>query len=218
VADAFEYVSSLISTVEFDFELMLEQLLTWILEQFMTEAAAEEVVDYVVSIIGSFIPYIGIIIDIYEMFKITQMITHILTACKKEEYKLGFARKVHRCQNIGTECVEKFMGFCLEHKDIFCCYGSPLSRIIASQIRIGQPNVAGGYGTPKHPDCGGFTPQQLADVDWNDVSLSAWTAMLQKAGLIAGSNAAGAAEYTPGRIDHPNGMVNTDLAPQPVEE
>ncbi|MBU2840123.1 conjugal transfer protein TraN [Acidithiobacillus thiooxidans] len=212
------YISDLASELEFDIELLLQQLLTWILQQFMTEAAALAVVDYITTLIASFIPYIGWIYDAYEVFKIIEMLGHILTACKKEEFELGEKRKVHECQNLGTECVEKFMGFCLEHKDIFCCYGSPLSRIIASQIKIGQPSVAGGYGTPKNPDCGGFTPQQLANVDWNDVSLSAWTAMLQQAGLIAGSNAMGSEMYTPGQIEHPNSMVNTELAPQPVEE
>jgi hypothetical protein len=165
---------------------------------------------------------IGMIMNVLEtaylIFQILQLIAHILTSCKKEEFKLGESRKVHECQNLGTYCTEKFLGFCLEHKDVFCCYPSPLDRIIASQIKIGQPNVAGGYGTPKNPNCSGFTPQQLADVDWNDVSLSAWTAMLQKAGLVAGSNSAGSAMYTPGQIDHPNGDVLADQAPQPIEE
>lgn len=177
------------------------------------------------SVIGQFILGKGVIgglvndIEIaYLVFQILQTITMILTACKNEEFKLGESRKLHECQNLGTYCTEKFLGFCLEHKDVFCCYASPLARIIASQIKIGQPNVAGGYGSPKHPNCSGFTPQQLALVDWSSISLSAWTAMLSQAGLIAGSNAAGSAMYTPGQIDHPNGDVLPDQAPQPLEE
>lgn len=163
----------------------------------------------------------GLIADLelaYLIYQIIHIIGELVTACRQEEFKLGEARKVHRCQNLGTYCTQKVLGFCLEHKDVFCCYGSPLDRIIASQIRIGQPNVAGSYGSPKHPDCGGFTPDQLAEVDWSHVSLSAWTAMLQKAGLISGSNAAGSAMYTTGQIDHSNGNVEVDQAPQPLEE
>lgn len=154
----------------------------------------------------------------YLVFQILQTITMILTACKKEEFQLGESRKLHECQNLGTYCTEKFLGICLEHKDVFCCYQSPLARIIASQIKIGQPNVAGSYGSPQSPNCSGFTPDQLAEVDWSQISLSAWTAMLSQAGLIPGSNAAGSAMYTPGQITHPNGDVLPDQAPQPLEE
>jgi hypothetical protein len=150
---------------------------------------------------------------IYMVYQILQIIGNLLTACKNEEFKLGQKRKLHACQNLGTYCVTKVLGICMEHKDVFCCYASPLSRIIASQIRIGQPNVAGGYGTAQNPQCGGFTVQQLAAVDWAEVSLSAWQAMLQNAGLISGSNAQGAATYTPAQIDHPAGDVNISQAP-----
>lgn len=200
-----------------------DQVMTWlkneakkVLTHILGKALANKIMNFLGGkLFGAFVNWVMIA---YEVFQILQIIARILTSCKKEEFRLGEKRKVHECQNLGTYCTEKFLGFCLEHKDIFCCYGSPLDRIIASQIKIGQPNVAGGYGTPKNPNCSGFTPQQLADVDWNDVSLSAWTAMLQKAGLVAGSNAAGSEMYTPGQIEHPNGIVKPDLAPQPIEE
>ncbi|WP_253253664.1 conjugal transfer protein TraN [Acidithiobacillus marinus] len=205
----------LISGVESQVEGWLKNEATQILTNLFGQNMANQIMSTITSTI---IPIVGWIMLAYEVFQILQIIAQILTSCTKEEFKLGEKRKVHECQNIGTYCTEKFLGFCLEHKDIFCCYGSPLDRIIASQIKIGQPSVAGGYGTPKNPNCSGFTPQQLADVDWNDVSLSAWTAMLQKAGLTAGSNKAGSEMYTPGQIDHPNGDVNADMAPQPIEE
>lgn len=188
--------------------------------ELLTHLFGHSIATHIMNFItGKFVTgLVGDLMLAYSVFQILQLIAKILTSCKKEEFQLGEKRKLHECQNLGTYCTEKFLGFCLEHKDIFCCYPSPLDRIIASQIKIGQPNVAGGYGAPKNPNCSGFTPQQLGDVDWNDVSLSAWTAMLQKAGMMAGSNAAGAAEYTPGQIDHPNGDVNADLAPQPIEE
>lgn len=205
----------LISGLESQVEGWLKNEATQILTNLFGQNMANQIMS---TITGTIIPFVGWIMLAYEVFQILQIIAEILTSCKKEEFKLGEKRKVHDCQNLGTYCTEKFLGFCMEHKDVFCCYGSPLDRIIASQIKIGQPNVAGGYGTPKKPDCSGFTPQQLEDVDWSDVSLSSWEALLQKSGLIAGGNAAGSAMYTPGQIDHPNGDVNADLAPQPVEE
>lgn len=214
----------IISGLEDQVKGWLKDAAKYVLKQIFGKKLGMEIFEQAKELYATLAPIIGWIMLAYEVFQILQIIAEILTSCKKEEFKLGEKRKVHECQNLGTECVEKFLGFCLEHKDIFCCYGSPLDRIIASQIKIGQPNVAGGYGTPKHPNCNGFTPQQLGDVDWNDVSLSAWTAMLQKAGMVAGSNAAGSAMYTPGQIDHPTGEVNGNMTPvpinaaQPVEE
>ncbi|MBE7562189.1 conjugal transfer protein TraN [Acidithiobacillus sp. HP-6] len=206
----------LLSGLQDQVEGWLKTAASYVLKHLFGTAIKNKIMQFVTS---KFITgLVGDLMLAYSVFQIIQMITEIMTSCKKEEFELGESRKLHKCQNIGTYCTEKFLGFCLEHKDIFCCYASPLDRIIASQIKIGQPSVAGGYGTPKNPNCNGFTPQQLGDVDWNEVSLSAWTAMLQKAGIVAGSNAAGAAEYTPGQIDHPNGDVNADLAPQPIEE
>ncbi|MDD2749914.1 conjugal transfer protein TraN [Acidithiobacillus sp.] len=212
----------LITGLEDQLHTYLYKAASFVLKQILGEKIFENYIKHYLQelIFGG--GELGLVLNVLEtaylIFQILQTITMILTSCKNEELKLGEKRKIHECQNLGTYCTEKFLGFCLEHKDIFCCYPSPLDRIIASQIKIGQPNVAGGYGTPQNPNCNGFTPQQLGDVDWNDVSLSAWTAMLQKAGLVAGSNAAGSAMYTPGQIDHPNGDVLPDQAPQPIEE
>ncbi|MHB0889458.1 conjugal transfer protein TraN [Acidithiobacillus sp.] len=209
---------SLISGLESELENWLksevQKLLIKVLGQKLGLAIAKEIAS-IAGIVGEVFTVIGII---YLIYQIAQMIAQILTACTNEEFKLGEKRKLHACQNIGTYCAQKFLGFCLMHKDIFCCYQSPLARIIASQIKIGQPNVAGGYATPQAPDCNGFTPQQLGQVDWSQISLSAWQAMLQQAGLVAGGNAQGSAIYTPQAITHPSGNAQYNGAPQPITE
>lgn len=213
--------SGLITTMEATVESWLWQAAAYLLNVIFGPQMAAEILtamyNFVTSVyyqdIAMFFSVIG---WIYLVYQILQIVANMLTACKNEEFKLGQKRKLHACQNLGTYCADKFMGFCLEHKDVFCCYASPLSRIIAAQIKIGQPNVAGGYGTPQDPQCGGFTVQQLAAVDWSQVSLAQWQAMLQSAGLIAGGNAAGSAIYTPTQIDHPAGDVNLQQAPIPV--
>ncbi|MBN6748222.1 conjugal transfer protein TraN, partial [Acidithiobacillus sp. PG05] len=199
----------------------LETAAKWVLKKIFGKAIEKEVMTFLASKIaekiGSYAADAASIIGwVYLAYQVLQIIGNLLTACKNEEFKLGQKRKLHACQNLGTYCTDKFLGFCLEHKDVFCCYASPLSRIIAAQIKIGQPNVAGGYGTPQDPQCGGFTVQQLAAVDWSEVSLAQWQALLQSAGLIAGGNAQGSAIYTPAQIDHPGGDVNIEQAPIPV--
>ncbi|MEB8475019.1 conjugal transfer protein TraN [Acidithiobacillus ferriphilus] len=210
--------TGLVSTMELYVKDWLMQAAAYILNMVFGPQMAAEIMTAVYNFITSayyedIMMFFSVIGWIYMVYQILQIIGNLLTACKNEEFKLGQKRKLHACQNLGTYCVTKVLGICMEHKDVFCCYASPLSRIIASQIRIGQPNVAGGYGTAQNPQCGGFTVQQLAAVDWAEVSLSAWQAMLQNAGLISGSNAQGAATYTPAQIDHPAGDVNISQAP-----
>jgi hypothetical protein len=73
---------------------------------------------------------------------------------------------------------------------------------------MGQPNVAGGYGATNNPDCNGFTVQQLAAVNWSQVSLSQWLAILEQSGLLQSTNQSAAAGYNQGIQDHPSGVVN----------
>ena len=210
--------NGIIGGIEDDVEAWLEQMAEWLLKKIFGKAIEEAIVSAITSFAASeageaILEFFSVIGWIYMVYQIAQIIGEMLTACINEEFKLGEKRKLHACQNLGTYCADAFMGFCLEHKDVFCCYASPLSRIIASQIKIGQPNVAGGYGTPHDPQCGGFTVQQLAEVDWSEVSLAQWQAMLQSAGLIAGGNTAGSAVYSPEQIAHPTGDVNIQQAP-----
>ncbi|MBU2785237.1 conjugal transfer protein TraN [Acidithiobacillus ferriphilus] len=208
----------LISGMETEIENWLKNEAKKILTQLLGRAMSGEIMGAVSAVAGIVAEVMSVVGIIYLIYQIAQIIAQLLTACTNEEFKLGESRKLHACQNIGTYCAQKFMGFCLMHKDIFCCYGSPLARIIASQIRIGQPNVAGGYGTPQAPDCNGFTPQQLGQVDWSQISLSAWQAMLQQAGLVAGGNAQGSAIYQPQYITHPSGNSLYNGAPQPITQ
>ncbi|MEA3240097.1 MAG: conjugal transfer protein TraN, partial [Pseudomonadota bacterium] len=77
-------------------------------------------------------------------------------------------------------CAKKVLHTCVLKKESYCCYKSPLSRIIMEQVR---PQL-GGFGSKKHPNCGGLTLQELADVNWDVIDLSEWTVRLSDAGLL----------------------------------
>lgn len=164
-------------------------------------AAAKAIISYVIK-------FANVVMWAYTIYQIAQLIANLLTTCKQEEFELGNYRKDHDCQMVGTYCADKSLFGCLMHKTTFCCYQSPLARIIASQIQIGQPNVAGGYGQAKDPDCNGFTPQQLAVVNWSEINLSQWLALLEQGGLIQTTNQAAAAANPASAITHPTGQVN----------
>ena len=80
------------------------------------------------------------------------------------------------CQKaLGSVCIEKLKSY--------CCYNSPLSRIVNQQLRSPASSVLGTFGPPENPSCDGLTISQLATVDWTKVDLSEWTALLTEHGL-----------------------------------
>lgn len=168
----------------------------------MTEGAAIGTVMFIADAVN-------VIMLAYTAFQLLQLIGQLLTSCKKEEFTFGNYRKEDDCYIVGTYCAEHapIIG-CIMHKTTACCYQSPLAMIIASQIQTGQPNVAGGYGQPKDPNCIGFTIQQLSKVNWTDINLSQWLAIIEKAGLIQSTNSAAAAAFNQNTQDHPSGEVS----------
>ena len=58
----------------------------------------------------------------------------------------------------------------------YCCFNSPLSRILQVQIR---QQLKLGWGSAEHPDCSGITPETLQAVDWNRIDLGEWLALLK---------------------------------------
>jgi hypothetical protein len=149
------------------------------------------------------------VMAVYSAYSLANMLASMLTQCKSEEFKLGFQRKEHLCHMVGTYCKDSLPIFgCQMTATTFCCYPSPLVNIIMSQIQDAQPQIAGGYGSPKNPNCGGLTIPELAQVNWSKVNLSAWLAMLKSSGLVQMTNSSAAAMNTPYQMAHPNGQVS----------
>lgn len=95
--------------------------------------------------------------------------------CKNEERELKKRRQAGICTELGTYCSKKirFLGICLEKKKSYCCFNSKLSRIINEQ---GRPQIGKSFGTPKKPDCKGFTPEEFSRLDFSSIDLSEYIA------------------------------------------
>ncbi|MDD2878678.1 MAG: conjugal transfer protein TraN [Acidiphilium sp.] len=157
--------------------------------------------------------FAGDVMLAYTVYQLATIITQLITACTNEEFQLGYYRKSNDCTAVGSYCSASVpvLG-CVTTKYVWCCYQNPLSNIIASQIRLNQPAIAGGYGSAKNPTCGGFTPAQLAAVDWSQINLSQWLAMLEQGGLFQGTNAAAASVFTPNVASEPSTVYTTSGA------
>jgi conjugal transfer mating pair stabilization protein TraN len=70
----------------------------------------------------------------------------------------------------------------MEKRESYCCFESPLPRIIMEQAREQFDGVEGTFGDPEFPNCEGLTMTQLGSIDWDQIDLSEWMGLLQTTG------------------------------------
>jgi conjugal transfer mating pair stabilization protein TraN len=131
------------------------------------------------AMIGTAITWIG---AAYAIYSITTTLIRIIYACESSEYTLDTDRQLKECHGLGSYCASNILGLCIERKEGYCCFNSPLARIMNEQIR---PQLGISWGTAKAPQCQGLTIAQLGSVDWSRVDLSEWVALLTQSGLQA---------------------------------
>ena len=113
---------------------------------------------------------------LYTAYTMTKLIIQITNKCEDEEFELAAKREMKTCHKVGSYRKSKLLGLSSMSFNSYCCFNSPLSRILQVQIRQ-QLNM--GWGSAKHPDCSGITPEVLQIVDWNRIDLSEWLALLK---------------------------------------
>ena len=122
---------------------------------------------------------------IYTAYVVANLIIQIVYACETEEYEMISQKQLGNCHKVGSYCKSKVLGMCVEKREVYCCFQSPLSRIMNEQIRL-QGDVLGekfdGWGTPKDPKCEGIPLDKVGEVDWDRVDLSEWIALLESTG------------------------------------
>ena len=96
-----------------------------------------------------------------------------LVKCKEDEKNLAKLNKQRLCHYVGEYCSKKkkFIG-CLQWKKSYCCFNGILARIFNEQ---GRPQISKGWGSGKHPDCRGFTPEEFQKLDFSKIDLTEFT-------------------------------------------
>lgn len=167
---------------------------------------------------------IGIVMAIYT---IANLIIQIVYACTQDELTLGVDRQLKECHYVGAYCAQKVLGICLEERDSYCCFQSPLGRIIQEQARL-QGILGRPWGEPETPDCGGLSVSDMQKLDWSKMDLSEWVAILTAAHKLPSSSTAAATMYTrsattssPFPVANPtdvNSRINTQFQNQTIEQ
>ena len=111
----------------------------------------------------------------YTIVMIIIMIIQIVYSCEQSEYELAAKKQLKVCKDLGSLCESKVAGLCLVRKESYCCYNSPLARILNEQIK---PQLGMDFGTPEVPQCSGIKVADLDKVDWNQVNLDEWLGIL----------------------------------------
>jgi conjugal transfer mating pair stabilization protein TraN len=124
------------------------------------------------SMIGS---AAGYLMTAYTAYVVAVMVIQIIWECETPEFELAAKKTTKSCQYLGSYCKDRVLGVCIEKRESFCCFNSPLSRIINAQVR---PQIGVPYGDIRNPNCGGLTMDQIASIDWTQIDLSEWTAIL----------------------------------------
>lgn len=158
--------------------------------------------------------FVKFVMWIYAVYNVLDILVHIIWACEEEEFELGAKRQLKVCHYVGSFCKTQVLGICIEKRDSYCCFNSPLSRILQEQVRV---QLNRGWGSPKEPDCSGLRAGELANVDWNRIDLSEWLALLSIAGemptqrdlSLAGLTGSGSQFAFDGRIARPDAAQRT---------
>ena len=111
----------------------------------------------------------------YTIVMIIIMIIQIVYSCEQSEYELAAKKQLKVCKDLGSLCESKVAGLCLVRKESYCCYNSPLARILNEQIK---PQLGMDFGTPEVPQCSGIKVADMDKVDWNQVNLDEWLGIL----------------------------------------
>jgi conjugal transfer mating pair stabilization protein TraN len=145
-----------------------------------TDAATGEfVADGTLS--EGFATALNFIMWVYTIYIIVNILINIIWKCEQSEFMLAARREMMACTRIGTYCKSDSVFGCIEKRDAYCCYNSPLSRIV---MEGAAPQLGLTLGDPQTPDCHGLTLAQVAQLDWSQIDLQQWYGIIAANGLV----------------------------------
>ncbi|WAK04480.1 conjugal transfer protein TraN [Methylobacter sp. YRD-M1] len=163
------------------------------------------------SLLSSIMTVVGII---YAIYQIAKMVVQLIFACTEEEMELAMLKDQKMCtkpDEIGTYCsAETFFG-CVAEKQAYCCFTSPFARVFQEQARK-QLNTS--FGKPREPSCDGFTIDQVASLDFDQMDFGEWINMLKVANIMPLNGTVAESLYSSGTVttgNLPNTQTNNVL-------
>lgn len=124
---------------------------------------------------------------VYLAYQVANLVIQLVYKCEEDEYETVSKRDTKNCHYVGSYCDDKKLGLCIVKKRVYCCFQSPLGRIVNEQIKLTQPEILRKYGNdtwgdPEHPNCGGIPLEAVTEINWDLINLDEWTALLISTG------------------------------------
>ncbi len=91
-----------------------------------------------------------------------------LAHCNSEEMAIGKAKAKKVTVYVGDKCDHAVLGVCVQKSQVYCVFGSKLSRIIQEQGRRDQLHV--GFGSGDSPNCRGITVPELQSISFDRIN------------------------------------------------
>lgn len=157
-----------------------EQLFGKVAEQGGTQAAASGSAKATDALMKSPAGQLmGNIMLAYTIYSMTMLAIQIIWQCEQSELELTVHRDLKNCHYVGSYCKTEVLGVCVEKRKSYCCFSSPLSRIIQEQIR---PLLGKSWGDTESPTCEGISISEINQIDWDKINLDEWLGLLKISG------------------------------------
>ncbi|ENI8049712.1 conjugal transfer mating pair stabilization protein TraN [Vibrio cholerae] len=131
------------------------------------------------SLMESAATWLSTAMTIYTVYVVAMVMIQMIYKCEEEEFTMNAKRALKNCSYVGSYCKSKVLGACVEKREAYCCFNSPLSRIVQEQVR---PQLGMDFGNADNPQCGGIPLDKIAEIDWSKVNLDEWLGILQQNG------------------------------------
>ncbi|TCV62826.1 conjugal transfer protein TraN [Pseudomonas fluorescens] len=128
------------------------------------------------TLASSFAAVLSVVMIAYMIYQIANILVNIIWECEPKEFELGAKKETKVCHYVGSYCASKTPFGCIEKRESYCCFNSPLGRIIQEQ---GRPQLGMTWGDAENPSCEALGVDQIAKLDWSKIDISEWIGLLQ---------------------------------------
>lgn len=154
----------------------LQELLVETIQSTATEAISAEAANQMAqNSMNQISSFASSVMTVYTVYVVAVAVIQIIWACEKDELDLSMKKDLKSCTYLGSYCKSKVLGMCIEKRQSYCCYSSPLSRIMNEQA---YPQLGKNFGTVENPVCEGLSPDEIGRLDWDRINLDEWMGIL----------------------------------------
>lgn len=130
---------------------------------------------------------INFVMWVYLAYQITKMVLAMIGKCNEGDFETAAKVQTGSCHFVGSYTKKLGLGLKKKYKS-YCCYQSPLARIVNEQVKKTQPEVLGlkdnPWGSAKDPICGGIPIDKIDAINWDLIDLSEWEGIIAQNNLL----------------------------------